>query len=451
MRLSGSSLAVLACLCTFTAGAAALPTHAQASGVSLSAFAAQAAASTPASADKPFGNEQLDQMTAPIALYPDALLAQILMASTYPGDVADAAKWSKANKSAKGEDAVKQVESQPWDPSVQSLVAFPQVLETLNQDINWVQKLGDAFLAQPDDLMASVQRLRNQAQKAGNLKSSEQMVVKSEPATGAMVQEQIPQTIVIESSDPNVVYVPSYDPSYVYGPWMYPSYPPYYYGYYPGAALFSFGVGMVVGGALWGNCNWGGGDIDIDVNNNFNRNTNRERTTNRGQGDRGSGKWQHNSANRDGTPYRDQRSRDQFGKGREGAAGRDAYRGRDAGRDASRDRARQSMSNSGFDSPARSNAEARDRAGQASRQADRGQGSFNNAQSRQGSRDSFNRSSTGGRNDAFSGSRSPGHSRASSSRGSGSYNSSRSMGSRGGGAGRSMSRPARGGGGGRRR
>ena len=428
-------------------------------GVSLAApqqatTSAQAAASSGASAT--FSNAELDQMTAPIALYPDTLLAQVLMATTYPGDVTDAAKWSKQNKNAKGEEAVKQVESQPWDPSVQSLVAFPQVLDTLSQDPAWVQKLGDAFLAQPDAVMASVQRLRNKAQEAGNLKSNEQQVVKTEPATGVMVEESIPQTIIIESSDPEVVYVPSYSSS-VYGPWAYPAYPPYYYGYYPGAALFSFGVGVAIGGALWGDCNWGGGDIDIDVNNNFNRNTNRERTTNRGdrttnRGDRGQGgKWQHNSANRDGVPYRDQRSRDQFGKGREGAAQRDSYRGRDPSRDASRDRARQSMSNRGFETPATSNREARDRAGQASRQADRGQGSFNNAQSRQGSRDSFNRSSSGGRNDAFSGSRNPSQSRASSSRGNRSYNSSRSMGSRGGGAGRSMSRPARGGGGGRRR
>ena len=227
-----------------------------------------------------FTNAELDQMTAPIALYPDTLLAQVLMASTYPGDVADAAKWSKQNKNAKGEEAVKQVESQPWDPSVQSLVAFPQVLDALSQDPAWVQKLGDAFLAQPDAVMASVQRLRNQAQKAGNLQSNEQQVVKTEPATGAMAAESVPQTIIIESSDPEVVYVPSYSSS-VYGPWAYPAYPPYYYGYYPGAALFSFGVGVAIGGALWGDCNWGGGDIDIDVNNNFNRNTNRERNTNR--------------------------------------------------------------------------------------------------------------------------------------------------------------------------
>jgi hypothetical protein len=389
------------------------------------------------------------------------------MAMTYPGDVADAAKWSKQNKNAKGEDAVKQVENQPWDPSVQSLVAFPQVLDTLSQDPAWVQKLGDAFLAQPDAVMASVQRLRNKAQEAGNLKSTEQQVVKTEPATGAMAAESIPQTIIIESSDPEVVYVPSYSSS-VYGPWAYPAYPPYYYGYYPGAALFSFGVGVAIGGALWGDCNWGGGDIDIDVNNTFNRNTNRERTTNRGdrtttRGDRGQGgKWQHNSANRDGVPYRDQRSREQFGKGREGAAQRDSYRGRDPARDASRDRARQSMSDRGFQAPATSNREARDRASQASRQmGDRGQqrtgsgqfqgsrGSTNNAQARQGARQQHS-GSRGSNNNAFAGSRNPSQSRQSASRGRSSYSSSRSSAGRSS-AGRQMSRPARAGGGGRRR
>ena len=116
-------------------------------------------------ADKPFSKEQLDQMTAQVALYPDALLAQVLMASTYPADVVDAAKWSRAHPDAKGDDAVKMVENEPWDPSVQSLVAFPQVIIMLGEKPDWVKDLGDAFLAQPDDVMDSVQRLRVAAQK----------------------------------------------------------------------------------------------------------------------------------------------------------------------------------------------------------------------------------------------------------------------------------------------
>src|SRR6476619_7521982 len=143
-------------------------------------------AATPATAAPPkeavFIKEELDQMVAPVALYPDSLLAQVLMAATYPGNVADAVAWSKAHSDAKGDDAVRQVANQPWDPSVQSLVAFPQVLSTLGQDPAWVQRLGDAFLAQPDDVMNSVQRLRHKAQDAGTLTSNKYQTVKSGPA-----------------------------------------------------------------------------------------------------------------------------------------------------------------------------------------------------------------------------------------------------------------------------
>ena len=139
---------------------------------------------TPAKKDVVFTQEQLDQMLAPIALYPDPLLAQVLMASTYPGEIAEAVTWSKAHPDAKGDDAVKQVSSQTWDPSVQALVAFPQVLATLGQDPVWVQRLGDAFLAQPDDVMDGVQRLRHQAQAAGNLQSNQyqNVTVQTAPA-----------------------------------------------------------------------------------------------------------------------------------------------------------------------------------------------------------------------------------------------------------------------------
>ena len=126
---------------------------------------------------KPFSNEQLDQLTAQIALYPDSLLAQLLMATTYPEDFAAAAAWSKAHPDAKGDDAVKMVENEPWDSSVASLVAFPEVLITFGGQPDWVRNIGDAFLAQPDDVMDSVQRLRQKAQAAGNLKSNEQVKV----------------------------------------------------------------------------------------------------------------------------------------------------------------------------------------------------------------------------------------------------------------------------------
>ncbi len=422
---------------------------------------AMQAASAPSS--DAFSAEQLDQMMAPLALYPDSLLAQVLMASTYPGDVADAVKWSKAHPDAKGDDAVRQVASQSWDPSVQSLVAFPQVLDVLGKDPAWVQRMGDAFLAQPDQVMDSVQRLRRQAQSAGNLKSTEQLKVSSEPAAGATTTvAPAASTIIIEPADPQVVYVPAYNSTTVYGPWPYPSYPPYYYPpspyYYPGSALWAglaFGTGVAITASLWGDFNWGHGDIDIDVDRYNNINSNR-------QINRGDNTWRHNAANRDGVPYRDRASREQFGRQKDGAAQRDNFRGHDPARAADRERARESMSQRGFDTPAASNREARDRAGQASRQMDRQQaggrdaasarqGAQNranapgdyqrNAQARQGTRQQY-QGNRGGQSNAFAGAGNPGQARASSNRGHGSYSASqRPSSARGGG--HQMQRPSR--------
>ena len=351
----------------------------------LAATEAATAAAEPAAAasETVFRQEELDQMMAPLALYPDALLAQVLMASTYPGDVADAVAWSKANPKASGDDAVRQVADQPWDPSVQSLVAFPAVLVTLGQDPAWVQRVGDAFLAQPDAVMDSVQRLRRQAQAAGNLESNEQQKVTVQAAGGptTVVQTEAPsstttvvqappaeQTIIIEPADPQVVYVPSYNPSTVYGTWPYPSYPPAYYppspGYYLGSALaagLAFGVGVGIVNSLWGDCDWGGGDVDIDVNRYNNINSNRQINANQN-------KWQHNAANRDGVPYRDRASREQYGQRLAGSEQRDALRGRDPARTADRERASQALSQRGLDAPATSNREARERAQTADRE-----------------------------------------------------------------------------------
>ena len=224
------------------------------------------------SADRPFNNEQLDQMLAQIALYPDSLLSQVMMAATYPEEFQEAAKWSKAHPDAKGDDAVKAVEGNDWDPSVASLVAFPEVLITLSEKPDYVRNLGDAFLAQPEDVMNSVQRLRAGAQKAGNLKSNEQIKVSTEaappaaaapapaaPTTTVVQAPPVTQTIVIEPAQPSVVYVPAYNPTVVYGPWWYPSYPPYYYPPPPGywfsrtiATGIAWGVGIGVSNALWG-------------------------------------------------------------------------------------------------------------------------------------------------------------------------------------------------------
>jgi hypothetical protein len=262
-----------------------------------------------------FKNEEIEQLVAPIALYPDALVAQVLMASTYPLEVVEAARWSKANPGLKDKALQDALEKQKWDPSVKSLAAFPQILQMLNEKLDMTQKLGDAFLAQQKDVMDAVQRLRAKAQAAGNLKSSKEQTVTTEQ-----------QVIKIEPADPQVVYVPTYNPTVVYGPWPYPAYPPYYYyppGYVypPGAAFFTFTVGIAIG-AAWGGCNWHGGSVYIDhrTYNNFNR-------TDIKTGDRGD--WQHRPEHRKGVEYRDQGSRDKFGGGqRPGVDSREQFRGR---------------------------------------------------------------------------------------------------------------------------
>ncbi|HTP72542.1 MAG TPA: DUF3300 domain-containing protein [Burkholderiaceae bacterium] len=414
-----------------------------------------------------FSKEQIEQLVAPIALYPDSLLSQVLMAATYPADVAEAAKWSKANKDMKGDAAVAAVQSQNWDPSVQSLAAFPQVLQPMGDQPDWVQNLGDAFLASSKDVLDAVQRLRAKAQQQGNLKSTEQQTV--------TVEEAAPQQTVIkiEPAQPDVIYVPAYDPAVVYGPWPYPYYPPYYWppypyyypGYYPGA--FAAGVfwGVAIGAIVWGGCNWRGGNVNINVNN-FNRvNHNRQLGANQTN-------FQHNAANRKGVPYRDQASRDRYGQGRGGAEARSNFRGRDPVTEARRQQAQQQLQNRGMD-PAqardalRNDPATRQRAQQAAQGA-RGnfgggqggvgggrEGSIAGGGGREGnfgggqagnigaSRDRAQ--ALGGNDHAFRGASNPGQSRQSFERGSASRASSSNFsgGARAGGGG------ARGGGGGR--
>jgi hypothetical protein len=192
-------------------------------------------------AAKPFKPEELDQLVAPIALYPDPLLAQVLMASTYPLDVVQAARFAKDNASLKGDQRDQALQKQRWDDSVKSLVSFPDVLTMMDAKLDWTQKLGDAFLAQQADVMNAVQRLRAKAQATGNLKSSPQQTVTAEPAAATpaapagqapvtVVVEQAPATVIkIEPANPQVVYVPTYNPTVVYGAWPYPAYPPAYY------------------------------------------------------------------------------------------------------------------------------------------------------------------------------------------------------------------------------
>ena len=206
-----------------------------------------------AAAAKRFSQEELDQILAPVALYPDSLLAQVLMASTYPLEVVMADRWVKQNKNLTGDKLIEAADKQPWDPSVRALVPFPELLSTMAEKLEWTEKLGDAFLAQQTDVMETVQSLRKKAYDAGNLKSTNEQQV---------IVEQ--ETILVEPADPRVVYVPVYDPWRVYGSWWWPYYPPYVFYPYPYPSAFyypgyiGFSVGFVVG-AYWGNwgyCNW---------------------------------------------------------------------------------------------------------------------------------------------------------------------------------------------------
>lgn len=285
-----------------------------------------------------FPPEEIEQLAAPIALYPDSLLAQVLMASTYPLEVVEAQRWVKSNSTLQGDALDAALKEQTWDESVKSLASFPQVLDMMSEKLDWTQKLGDAFLAQQSDVMDAIQRLRGKAQAQGALETTEQqkVIVEQAPATTTVVEGASDTIIRIEPANPQVVYVPTYNPTVVYGAWPYPSYQPYYYhppGYVAATSLLSFGVGMAVGSSLWGGMNWGWGhgDVDIDVNryNNFNRNVsnnyNRTNIDNKFQ----NGKWQHDGSHRKGVGYRDARTQQRFGKQPRGdVQSREAFRGR---------------------------------------------------------------------------------------------------------------------------
>ncbi len=273
---------------------------------------------------KLYTSEQLDQMLAPIALYPDALLAQTLMAASYPLEVVEAARWSQANPNLKGDAAVAAVKDKDWDVSVKSLTAFPQVLKLMNDQLDWTQKIGDAMIAQQKDVADSVQRLRAKAAAAGNLKTTPQQKVTTQPAaTGGA------STIVIEPANPETIYVPYYNPAWAYGPWPYPAYPPPYYPPPPnyGAALMTgmmFGLGVAAGAAMFGGWNWNHGNTYVNVNratnisaNNFHANRYPD------------GNWQHDATHRDGVPYPDRSLQQKYGQNRPGSTEREAYRGQE--------------------------------------------------------------------------------------------------------------------------
>ena len=296
-----------------------------------------------APASKPFKEDELASLLAPIALYPDTVIAQILMASTYPMEVVEAHRFIEANKSMTAEALAAEAAKKGWDMSVQGLMAVPEVLKMMNEKLDWTQKVGDAFLAQQKEVIAMIQDLRSQAMEAGNLKSDDHMKVTTEPAP-AESAAAAPQVIVIESADPQTVYVPTYSPTTVYGAWGYPSYPPYYWPPpmgYPGSGFWwGMGVGIAIGGAWggnWGNdVDWNGGDINIGEINvgggDRNRvNTgDRNRNSNNRSSDRSGNKWSHNPEHRKGTSYRDGATASKYNRGSTGASSRDSYRGRDS-------------------------------------------------------------------------------------------------------------------------
>jgi Protein of unknown function (DUF3300)/Chaperone of endosialidase len=243
--------------------------------------------------------EQLEALAAPIALYPDKLLAQVLMAATYPLEVVQAERWVTEHKNLEGDQLKKEVEKQAWDDSVKSLLATPSVLTMMSKKLDWTQKLGDAVLAQEADVMDAVQRLRSKAYASEKLKSSKEQKV-------TVRQESNKQIVTIEPPDPNTIYVPYYDPAIVYGSWPYPDYPPYYYypeeGYLPSGIIgtgIAFGAGYALwrwasGGRFWGGrVNWGGGRLDI------NRGAHVEH-------------WRHNPQHRRGVAYNNANVRQKF-------------------------------------------------------------------------------------------------------------------------------------------
>jgi hypothetical protein len=272
--------------------------------------AAQDVPPAPAATDgnPAFTQQELDQMLAPIALYPDALLSQVLMAATYPLEVVEAARWSRAHPDLSGDAAVQAVADQAWDPSVKSLLAFPQLLQTMDEKLDWTERLGDAFLSQQAQVMDTAQELRRRAEAAGNLQSSGRIEVQQEGGN-----------IDIVPTDPLVVYVPYYDPSLVYGDWWWPE-PPVFWAPWPGYAWygdFAWGVGIGIGlDFFFGRCDWPYHRVFIDDRRHWFAHEPPERH-----------EWEHNAAHRLGVPYRTPALNRQFGRAGASRRAFDAYRG----------------------------------------------------------------------------------------------------------------------------
>jgi hypothetical protein len=268
--------------------------------------------------ERRFGQEELDQMLAPIALYPDSLLAQILMAATYPLEVVQAERWVRANRNLTGDQLNDALDRQDWDPSVKALVPFPQILSMMSERLEWTQKLGDAFLDQQEEVMDTVQRLRARAQAAGNLGDTEQQRV--------IVQERVIEIVPVQ---PEVIYVPVYDPMVVYGPWWYPAFPPFFFPPPPGVIIiggFGFWRGVTVGRAwlhVWGHWDWHHHHVNVNINRRIN--INRHISVNRA--DIQTTPWRHDVRHRKGVSYRNETTRERFGQVAKGAEKRRAFRG----------------------------------------------------------------------------------------------------------------------------
>jgi hypothetical protein len=285
---------------------------------------AQEAKQAPAKQEGPaFRPEEIDQMVAPIALYPDALLAQVLTASTYPLEIVQAGRFVQQNKDLKGEKLMEAAKDKDWEPSVKAMLSFPDVLLMMSEKIEWTEKLGNAFLGQQKDVMTSVQHLRQKAQESGNLKTTKEQKV---------VVQQDTKVIVIESATPQVVYVPTYNPTVVYGAWPYPAYPPapvYPPGYVATTAAFSFAAGVAVGAAAHSGygaygCGWGNNEININASTTNNFTKNNYNNPQKYQVSDKNQSWQHNPEHRKGAQYPNQTTAKKYGQQGSGTAARPA-------------------------------------------------------------------------------------------------------------------------------
>jgi len=261
--------------------------------------------------------EQLEALVAPIALYPDELLANVLAASTYPLEVVQADRWLKERKNLKGDALKAEVDKQSWDDSVKALAPTADVLTMMSDKLDWSKNLGDAVLAQQADVMDAIQRLRTKAYDNKKLATTKQQKV-------SVQTQESKQVVVIEQADPNTVYVPYYDPATVYGAWPYEAYPPYYFGYpsYIGAGVIAAGLAFGAGWAIrrWGNywgggANWGNRNLYVNHYNKINNIGNN---------------WQHNPSHRQGVRYNNANVQQRFGNNnlRAGAADRMDFRGK---------------------------------------------------------------------------------------------------------------------------